>query len=145
MCRKRWNRRDASLLYTSETERWDELLDIAKAFSAIDKCGEMETSEEEEDENAIIETEPRLAIHNCSCWVLKLLFSSPNGSASLNLDSGEEEGDALPIVSFNAESESGLISPEPRIYSNSPMKEKRKMMENIAREREAKRLRTRKY
>ena len=40
-------------MYMSETARWDALIDIAQAFSAMDRRGEEERSEEENDEDFI--------------------------------------------------------------------------------------------
>ncbi len=41
------------MVYLTETDRWDALIKVANAFSAVDKRGEEETSEEEAQENFI--------------------------------------------------------------------------------------------
>jgi len=52
-CRRRWERDEIKLVDMDETSRWDALLQVAQAFSAMDTRGEMETEEEEEEENFI--------------------------------------------------------------------------------------------
>jgi hypothetical protein len=50
LCRQHHPREDLELLRYTETERWDELLVIAKASSVIDYGAGTTTSEEEEEE-----------------------------------------------------------------------------------------------
>lgn len=50
-CRQRWPRDEVESVQYTESERWDALLDVAKAWAAFDTGrGEEETSEEEAEE-----------------------------------------------------------------------------------------------
>ena len=51
------------LVSMDEISRWDALLEVAQAFSAMDSRGEMETEEEEDEENFIDDRCKRLLIH----------------------------------------------------------------------------------
>ena len=53
MCRQRCERGQVMLVHMSETSRWDALLVVAQAFSAMDTRGEEETEEEENEEDFI--------------------------------------------------------------------------------------------
>lgn len=52
-CRKDCDREDVEQICHTESQRWDALLDVAKAWASFDKRGEDETSEEEAFENFI--------------------------------------------------------------------------------------------
>lgn len=50
------------IVYMDEISRWDALLAVAQAFSAMDDRGEMETEEEEDEENFIHDRCKRILI-----------------------------------------------------------------------------------
>jgi hypothetical protein len=50
------------IVHMDEISRWDALLEVAQAFSAMDCRGEMETEEEEDEENFIDDRCKRIVI-----------------------------------------------------------------------------------
>ena len=52
-CRQGTPREELELVHMTETDRWDELTKVAQAWMAFDRRGELETSEEEDEENFI--------------------------------------------------------------------------------------------
>lgn len=51
LCRAACSRDEVESIHFTEVERWDALLKVAEAWSAFDKRGEMETSDEKQEEN----------------------------------------------------------------------------------------------
>ncbi|KIM46396.1 hypothetical protein M413DRAFT_441492 [Hebeloma cylindrosporum] len=113
-CRRFTSRDDIELVHMTEQERWDELLGVAQAWDAFDVRGEEETSEEENEEYFINDaTETSVEMRNSAC-----------DSAS---DMEETStGNAVPSKQSTPPPSGG------RLYSQSPMKEKRKRMEDLA-------------
>jgi hypothetical protein len=52
-CRLDTPREELELIDMTETHRWDRLTTVAQAWMAFDRRGELETSEEEDEENFI--------------------------------------------------------------------------------------------
>ena len=61
-CRRRCERDEIMIVYMDEISRWDALLAVAQAFSAMDDRGGMETEEEEDEENFIHDRCKRILI-----------------------------------------------------------------------------------
>ncbi|KAG7449075.1 uncharacterized protein BT62DRAFT_1002624 [Guyanagaster necrorhizus] len=115
-CRRVCPRDDVEIVYMTETERWDRLLEVAQAWGAMDKCGEEETSEEEAQEDFINDRTSSV--------------SSPLNDANTT----EEEDD---MISKNGEhSDEGA---NPSSYAQSPLKVKRERLAHLAEERRKKR------
>src|SRR5258708_40251919 len=52
-CKQDTPREDLELVHMTETDRWDRLTKVAQAWMAFDRRGELESSEEEDEENFI--------------------------------------------------------------------------------------------
>ncbi|PBL02386.1 hypothetical protein ARMGADRAFT_252651 [Armillaria gallica] len=117
-CRKVCSRGDVEIVYMTETERWDRLLEVAQAWGAIDRRGEEETSEEEAQEDFISDGTSSV--------------SSPSNDAN----TAEEEDD---MISKNGEDSDGGANPSTDAQAPSPSKVKRERLAHLAEERRKKR------
>ncbi|KAK2466061.1 hypothetical protein APHAL10511_001703 [Amanita phalloides] len=122
MCRRRCDRNEVMLVHMSETSRWDALLQVAQAFSAIDSRGEMDTEEEEGEEDFI------------DCRSDTETASERKGRM--------RENSELPSLGEASDSEGSPSElKQRRSFSASPMKDKRRRLEKLAEERQSKRSR----
>ncbi|PBK72731.1 hypothetical protein ARMSODRAFT_1082124 [Armillaria solidipes] len=117
-CRKVCSRDDVEIVYMTETERWDRLLEVAQAWGAMDRRGEEETSEEEAQEDIINDGTSSV--------------SSPSNDAN----TAEEEDD---MISKNGEDSDGGANPSTVAQAPSPSKVKRERLAHLAEERRKKR------
>ncbi|KAF8622082.1 hypothetical protein AX15_007226 [Amanita polypyramis BW_CC] len=122
MCRGKWERDEVMNVYMSETARWDALIDVAQAFSAMDRRGEEETSEEENDEDFI---DDRSGVENAS--EQQKSARDPSSDLPELTDEGSERGTPERYTRHS--------------FSESPMKDKRRRLERLAEERLSKRTR----
>ncbi|TFK22328.1 hypothetical protein FA15DRAFT_681719 [Coprinopsis marcescibilis] len=130
VCRKKTAREEMELVTMTEQERWDALLLVAEAWAAADHRPEMDTSEEEEENDMFV----------------------PDGATTSEPDIAEEEeeeegpeqdgyteGEVVKEEEEEDDSE-GPSSPQAgpsnhRSYAESPVKEKRKRLAELAEER----------
>jgi len=139
-CRARHARDDVELVHMTETQRWDELLKVAQAWDAFDANtrGELETSEEEVEENFLTDGDGVYVIACCPghCNLdLSIITYSTEDSSEMGRDSDR------PIVG-DPSSEPEASTPPPvqrQAYSQSPTKQKRKILEELAEARDSKR------
>ncbi|KAK0191107.1 hypothetical protein F5146DRAFT_1047112 [Armillaria mellea] len=117
-CRQVCSRDDVEIVYMTETERWDRLLEVAQAWGAMDRRGEEETSEEEAQENFIND-------------------GTSSVSSPLNDANTTEEEDNM--ISKNGEVSDGGANPSTRAQAPSPSKVKRERLAHLAEERRKKR------
>jgi hypothetical protein len=52
-CREQWKRGDVEVVTLTSKSQWDELVDVATAWSKMDSRREVDSSEEEREENFI--------------------------------------------------------------------------------------------
>ncbi|KAK0230939.1 hypothetical protein IW262DRAFT_1341264 [Armillaria fumosa] len=117
-CRQVCSRDDVEIVYMTETERWDRLLEVAQSWGAMDRRGEEETSEEEAQEDFISDGTSSM--------------SSPLNDAN----TAEEEDD---MISKNGEDSDGGANPSTHAQAPSPSKVKRERLAHLAEERRKKR------
>ncbi|KAH9482552.1 hypothetical protein JR316_0004652 [Psilocybe cubensis] len=125
-CRDPTDRDDVEKVYMTEQQRWDELLRVARDWVKIDHRGEEETSEEEAEEEFI---DDKTSSEVSSEGVNE--FKSPQHTA-FDVHSPCGDGDDHPPTSSPTNS---------RLFSESPTKEKRRRLEQLAEERANKRKR----
>ncbi|KAK0490868.1 hypothetical protein IW261DRAFT_1434475 [Armillaria novae-zelandiae] len=118
-CRRVCSRDDVEIVYMTETERWDRLLEVAQAWGAMDRRGEEETSEEEAQEDFIND-------------------GTSSVSSPLN-DANTAEGEEDSMISKNGEDSDGGASPSTHAQAPSPSKVKRERLAHLAEERRKKR------
>jgi len=106
-CRKVCPREDIELITYTEQDRWDALLKVAEAWGAGDRRGEAETSEEEAEENFVDDEIER-------------------STSSLPANGADKDGQS----SDSGPSTRQTVERQP--YLQSPVKEKRKRMEELA-------------
>ena len=82
MCSARHFRDDVELVHMTETQRWDDLLKVARAWDAFDSNtrGELETSEEEAEENFLTDGD--------GMYVMVLLSKLYNGIGLKHINTG---------------------------------------------------------
>ncbi|KAF8812236.1 hypothetical protein BYT27DRAFT_7335534 [Phlegmacium glaucopus] len=113
-CRVQHPRDDVELVHMTETQRWDELLKVAQAWDAFDANtrGELETSEEEAEDNFLTDGDG--------------MTEDSSEMGNVEDPSFEHEASTPPPVQRQA-------------YSNSPTKQKRRILEELAEARDTKR------
>ncbi|PPQ66582.1 hypothetical protein CVT26_009482 [Gymnopilus dilepis] len=128
VCRKSTPRDEIELVHMSERDRWDQLLEIAQAWDRFDVRGEAESSEEEAEE--------------------EFIDDNRETSEKTEISEADEESESSPAKDATSEKEdveeqlSLTPSPPPRRgFAQSPVKEKRKMMEQLAEQKRLKRRR----
>ena len=68
-CRNICPRDELELVHLDEQQRWDALLDVAKAWMAFDRRGEQATSDEEDEENFLTDGNGTYVdLFMSSCW-----------------------------------------------------------------------------
>jgi hypothetical protein len=138
MCRVQHPRDDVELVHMTETQRWDELLKVAQAWDAFDANtrGELETSEEEAEENFLTDGD--------GMYVMVLLSKLHTGLKHnyRTEDSSEMGRESDRPVTEGPSSEPEASTPPPvqrQAYSQSPTKQKRKILEELVEARDTKR------
>ncbi|PPQ77664.1 hypothetical protein CVT25_011099 [Psilocybe cyanescens] len=121
-CREPSERDSLEKITMTEQDRWDRLLEVAQAWDAWDHRGEEETSEEEAEESFI---DDGMRASEASSEVANEIKS-----AQVQSPCGDGNGNPPTPPPCNS-----------RLFSESPMKEKRKRMELLAEERAHKRKR----
>ncbi|KDR83965.1 hypothetical protein GALMADRAFT_236510 [Galerina marginata CBS 339.88] len=114
-CRRVSSRDELELVYLTERDRWDRLLDIAQAWDAFDVRGEEETIDEEAEENFMTDRTRTSEVSSES------EAGRPSSEAASTAD--DDRPSTPPPVSHN------------RPFSESPTKEKRKILEQLAEDR----------
>ncbi|KAF5358947.1 hypothetical protein D9758_004741 [Tetrapyrgos nigripes] len=121
-CKQVCAREDVELVHYTERERWDALLDVAKAWCAMDHHAGEETSEEEAEEEFINDGTS--------------IASTPANNEESELERIAEEDD-------DEDDDKSLATPppadqQPQLYAESPTKLKRQRMEQLSKERQRK-------
>ncbi|KAF8969439.1 hypothetical protein BDZ97DRAFT_1915393 [Flammula alnicola] len=120
-CRAVSSRDEIQLVHMTEQGRWDQLLMVAQAWAAFDHRGAQETSEEEDEDNFMTDGDGTSEAH----------------SETNKTDEGTLS-EAAPVTTDEEEALLEPSTPPPvsgRPFSQSPMKEKRKRLEQLAEER----------
>ncbi|KAF8165547.1 hypothetical protein B0H34DRAFT_689525 [Crassisporium funariophilum] len=127
VCRARHPRDEVELVHMLERDRWDQLLVVAQAWDAFDvHRGAQATSEEEAEENFLTDGDG----------------TSSSGTGQELEAMAQDTSSEIEIESVSVRSPRDPSTPPPgqgRSYSESPMKEKRKMLEQLAEVRASKR------
>jgi hypothetical protein len=137
-CRMACSRDDIELVHMTETQRWDDLLKVAQAWDAFDANtrGDLETSEEEAEENFMTDGDEMYVLN----FVAQFLV--PGLEHNRTEDSSEMETE--PVTELDPPSEAEVSTPPPvqrQAYSQSPTKQKRRILEELAEARDTKRRR----
>ncbi|KAF8204715.1 hypothetical protein BJ912DRAFT_939133 [Pholiota molesta] len=104
------------LVHMTEQDRWDKLLTVAQAWDAFDRRGGLETSEEEDEENFI---------------------NDGSGRSEVSVENDETSSQEPGTHTTDAEDSKASTPPPSRVtpFHESPTKEKKKRLANLAAER----------
>ncbi|KAF8914190.1 hypothetical protein CPB84DRAFT_1742000 [Gymnopilus junonius] len=145
-CRKRTSRGEVELVYMNERDRWDRLFEVAHAWDAFDIQGEGETSEEEAEEDFLIDNAETYAqfLQVCFCFLHRFdHYSSdkPEVSSAVGTKASEDvQSEVASVIDEDNQNKSPSPPPKPS-FSQSPTKVKRKIIQQLAERTRSKRRR----
>ncbi len=147
-CRNICPREELELVHFTEQERWDALLDVAKAWMAYDKRGEQGTSDEEDEEDFLTDGNGTYVDLFMSLVLGERFHTSQ--SSELTSEAGNLRSQTIEETSSeggrentgNDKDSRHASTPPPTVclsFSESPTQLKRKRMEELAAQRSQKR------
>ncbi|KAG2013297.1 hypothetical protein CC2G_010226 [Coprinopsis cinerea AmutBmut pab1-1] len=134
-CRQKTAREDVELVHMTEQERWDDLLKLAEAWAASDQRPELGTSEEEAQDGFLVRDGETVTSASSETGEIE--------EEEEEVKDSESEGTGQEQELSSEEASSDALSTTPAehrpSYFESPSKEKRKRLAELAEERVRKR------
>jgi len=142
-CRNICSREELELVHLDEQQRWDALLDVAKAWMAFDRRGEQATSDEEDEENFLTDGDGTYV----NLFMSRVERLHTTQSSDLTSEAGDPRSHETSSEGGRENTENDKESrhastPPPTVclsFSESPTQLKRKRMEELAAQRSQKR------